>query len=270
MNKHPTAEPIISPHPDQADRPVFPVISETAGVLWVPTISDSCLTSLVHSFILPLCRSFPSPAGLFCPTAVSLYHPVFEKVWEKMGGDVNFFWFLMIVTQQPEHLNHKTCLPTTLNKSSIWVLNDLLGLLHYFLRERESMKGKYLFKMLPIDCNNFFPKSLTILLVFTYREEENNHNDSLWNAKAKKALPWNTLCAFPTWLCPSPTKTIECHNRIKQVCREDGKQSPCWAHQVSRAVSCFSWRLAMTFSTPWVDLRHQAAIGFISKRARSS
>lgn len=125
------------------------------------------------------------------------------------------------------------------------------------------------FQNASIDCNHFMSKSLTIL-VFTSREEENNHNDSLWNAKAKKALPWNIFYALAAWLCPSPTETMECPNRIKQVCRENGKQSPCWVHQVNWAVSRLSWGLAMTFSTPWVDLRHQAAIGFISSRARSA
>lgn len=61
----------------------FPVISKSAGMLEVPILSDCYLTPLMHPFTLPLCRSFPSPAGLFCPTAVSLYHLVFEKVWEK-------------------------------------------------------------------------------------------------------------------------------------------------------------------------------------------
>lgn len=85
MNKCPTAKPITSRCPAQAQCPVFPVISKSAGMLEVPILSDCYLTPLMHPFTLPLCRSFPSPAGLFCPTAVSLYHLVFEKVWEKMG-----------------------------------------------------------------------------------------------------------------------------------------------------------------------------------------
>lgn len=56
----------------------------------------------VHPFTLPLCRSFLSPAGLFCPTAVSHLHPVFEKVWKKMGDTSTSFDFLVIVTQQPQ------------------------------------------------------------------------------------------------------------------------------------------------------------------------
>lgn len=55
-----------------------------------------------HPFTLPLCRSFLSPAGLFCPTAVSHLHPVFEKVWKKMGDTSTSFDFLVIVTQQPQ------------------------------------------------------------------------------------------------------------------------------------------------------------------------
>lgn len=57
-----------------------------------------------------------------------------------------------------------------------------------------------------------------LFLLFSYRKEENNNknNDSLWNAKAKAALPSNTLCPVPVWLWPSTTETVECLNRIKK------------------------------------------------------